>query len=320
MEPPRVQQPPPSRCSVTNLQPMTLLKEQSNSPAVMLQPLMLQILLTRLSHTLTKLSTNGSLEGFLLQMSAGVMKLLWEDLGNWRSALKKKACNYIAGWYQWDWQHCPNVNAQITKDLLENGDTFLKNGTDDKGHTNNLAHPALGGLIIDFFYTSPNALGTLFPKVFVNEVLRVTVAIAATAYLKVALDKVVHGQGKVNFKNVWRFISGTNAADSFAGSRCGNGGLVPSQDASEILEVLMTICGAKDWFCIMLPRRQRASIETCVASMYWHHNSAMHWQPMTKLLAPAASQILMMMAMLIAQDELKWGDFADEEDETCFRF
>ena len=42
-------------------------------------------------------------------------------------------------------------------------------------------HPALSGLIVDFFYTSPASVGKLFPEVFAGEVPRVTVAIAATA-------------------------------------------------------------------------------------------------------------------------------------------
>ena len=50
-----------------------------------------------------------------------------------------------------------------------------------QGHTNNLAHPALSGLIIDFFYTGATSVGQLFPKVFKAEVPRVTVAISATA-------------------------------------------------------------------------------------------------------------------------------------------
>ena len=52
-----------------------------------------------------------------------------------------------------------------------------------QGHTNNLAHPALSGLIIDFFYTSPSSVGQLFPEVFQVEVPRVTVAISATAVI-----------------------------------------------------------------------------------------------------------------------------------------
>lgn len=47
-----------------------------------------------------------------------------------------------------------------------------------QGHTNNLVHPALSGLIIDFFYTGPSSVGQLFPEVFQIKVPRVTVAIS----------------------------------------------------------------------------------------------------------------------------------------------
>ena len=46
---------------------------------------------------------------------------------------------------------------------------------------NNLAHPALAGLVVDFFYTGPNAVGILFPEVFASEVPRAAIALAATA-------------------------------------------------------------------------------------------------------------------------------------------
>jgi len=42
-------------------------------------------------------------------------------------------------------------------------------------------HPALSGLIIDFFYNCSASVGKLFPEVFGQEILRVMVAIAATA-------------------------------------------------------------------------------------------------------------------------------------------
>ena len=48
-------------------------------------------------------------------------------------------------------------------------------------YTNNLAHPALSGLIIDFFHSGASSVGQLFPKIFAAEVPRVTVAISATA-------------------------------------------------------------------------------------------------------------------------------------------
>ena len=80
---------------------------------------------------------------------------------------------------------------------------------------NNLAHPALSGLVIDFFYNGSTSVGKSFPEVFAGEVPRVTVALAATAVcfrcifhllmlinsqLKVVLDEVAAGKGEVNFR------------------------------------------------------------------------------------------------------------------------
>ena len=45
---------------------------------------------------------------------------------------------------------------------------------------NNLAHPALSGLIIEFFYTGTNAVANIFLEVFKNEVPCAAVAFAAT--------------------------------------------------------------------------------------------------------------------------------------------
>ena len=45
---------------------------------------------------------------------------------------------------------------------------------------NNFVHPALTGLVVNFFYNGDKTVGKLFPEVFQVEVLRVTVAIAAT--------------------------------------------------------------------------------------------------------------------------------------------
>ncbi|KAI6046663.1 hypothetical protein EDC04DRAFT_2597798 [Pisolithus marmoratus] len=70
------------------------------------------------------------------------------------------------------------------------GYLFLKDGINDEGHANNLAHPALAGLIINSFYTSSTLLGQLFPEVFSPEVPR----------LKVVLDEIVSGVGEVNFR------------------------------------------------------------------------------------------------------------------------
>ncbi|KAI5984692.1 hypothetical protein EDC04DRAFT_2615640 [Pisolithus marmoratus] len=54
------------------------------------------------------------------------------------------------------------------------------------GSTNNMAHPALVALVMDFFY-SPSSIGSVFPEVFSHEVPRVAMCLAATA-LRAALD------------------------------------------------------------------------------------------------------------------------------------
>ena len=50
-------------------------------------------------------------------------------------------------------------------------------------------HPALSGLILDFFYTGSNAVGNLFPEVFGDEVPHRAVALAATAVTTVFLRR-----------------------------------------------------------------------------------------------------------------------------------
>ncbi|KAI6113487.1 hypothetical protein EDD16DRAFT_1521294 [Pisolithus croceorrhizus] len=129
----------------------------------------------------------------------GITKLLWEDLRNWHSSLKKKAHFFVHDHYEWDPQNHHNVNASIARRLLEHGD-FLKDGIDEEGHTNNLAHPTLSGLIIEFFYMGTNAMANIFPEVFQLEVPCPAVALAATA-IKVALDEVVTEGKEVTFKH-----------------------------------------------------------------------------------------------------------------------
>ncbi|KAI6016823.1 hypothetical protein PISMIDRAFT_15759 [Pisolithus microcarpus 441] len=123
---------------------------------------------------------------------------LWEDLGNWHSSLRKKACVYVSQRYQWDPDNCWEENISIVKGLLGERRMFLRNGVDEDGRTNNLAHPALLGVIIDFFYPGTSSIGQLFPEVFCDKVLRVAVAVAAMA-LKVVLDEIV-SSGEVTFR------------------------------------------------------------------------------------------------------------------------
>ncbi|KAF8558083.1 hypothetical protein OG21DRAFT_1519960 [Imleria badia] len=127
-----------------------------------------------------------------------IAKLLWEDIENWWSGLKKRARVFIQEWYEWDPENRCSVNTNIAKNLL-NGSAFLKYGLDDSGHMNNLAHPALSGVIVDFFYTGQGSIGNLFPEVFTQEVPRPTVALAATA-IKVALNEIAAESKDISFK------------------------------------------------------------------------------------------------------------------------
>ncbi|KAI6095943.1 hypothetical protein EDD16DRAFT_1528333 [Pisolithus croceorrhizus] len=127
------------------------------------------------------LSTHDIIDCWWPHHASGITRLLWEDLGNWCSGLRKKAHSFVAQHYQWDPENHCEQNIKIARHLLGNGSLFLKNGVDDEGHTNNLTHPALTGLIVDFFYSGSTSVSQLFPEVFSLEVPRVAMAIAATA-------------------------------------------------------------------------------------------------------------------------------------------
>ncbi|KAI6041969.1 hypothetical protein EDC04DRAFT_2892470 [Pisolithus marmoratus] len=137
-------------------------------------------------------------KGWWLHYATSIMKLLWEDLGNWCSSLKKKACFFVHEHYEWGAQNHCDVNAGIARQLLEHSN-FLKDGFDEEGHTNNLAHLVLSALIIEFFYTGANAIANLFPEVFQSEVPCTSVALAMTT-IKVALDEVIAKGKDVTFK------------------------------------------------------------------------------------------------------------------------
>ncbi|KAI6028040.1 hypothetical protein PISMIDRAFT_98865, partial [Pisolithus microcarpus 441] len=70
---------------------------------------------------------------------------------------------------------------------LIKGAAFLRDGVDNEGSMNNMVHPALVTLVMDFFYM-PLSVSSAFPKVFSCKVPRVTMCLAATA-LQAALDK-----------------------------------------------------------------------------------------------------------------------------------
>lgn len=55
---------------------------------------------------------------------------MWEDLGNWRSMLRKKARTFVTQRYQWDSENRRERNIEIARGLLGNGGSFMKDGSD----------------------------------------------------------------------------------------------------------------------------------------------------------------------------------------------
>ncbi|KAI6104981.1 hypothetical protein EDD16DRAFT_1714339 [Pisolithus croceorrhizus] len=121
------------------------------------------------------------------------------DHGNWCSALKKKARMFVCDCYEWDPQNCCPINSELAKSLLEHVCDYALM-LFAYGHTNNLAHPALSRLIINFFYMGSNAIASIFPEVFEKEVPHTVVVLAATT-IKVALDEMVMEGKEVIFKH-----------------------------------------------------------------------------------------------------------------------
>ncbi|KIM64571.1 hypothetical protein SCLCIDRAFT_23310 [Scleroderma citrinum Foug A] len=113
--------------------------------------------------------------------------LLWEALMMWRLILKSKARDIVLRFYKLGNQFSVEENLAIAQDLIK-GSSFVRDGVDKEGSTNNFAAPALAALVVEFFYTGPSALGPVFPKVFGHEALKVAICLAATA-LRAAIDE-----------------------------------------------------------------------------------------------------------------------------------
>ncbi|KAG1888729.1 hypothetical protein F4604DRAFT_1674362 [Suillus subluteus] len=70
--------------------------------------------------------------------------------------------------------------------------SFLWDGVDALGRTNNLANEALGSFCMSYFYKGENALAKTFPDLFADAVPEGAVALAATA-LAAAIDEYKTG-------------------------------------------------------------------------------------------------------------------------------
>ncbi|KAG9318970.1 hypothetical protein JVU11DRAFT_1086 [Chiua virens] len=112
--------------------------------------------------------------------------LLWEALMTWRSTIKSKACEIVPQFYDVGSTH-DVVHNQLQASMLIKGAEFLRNGIDDKGSTNNMAHLALAALITGFFYLVLS-LNSVFPEVFLHEIPKVAMCLVATV-LWAALDE-----------------------------------------------------------------------------------------------------------------------------------
>ncbi|KAG9309722.1 hypothetical protein JVU11DRAFT_10398 [Chiua virens] len=111
---------------------------------------------------------------------------LWEALMTWRSTIKSKACEIVPQFYDVGSTH-DVVHNQLQASMLIKGAEFLRNGIDDKGSTNNMAHLALAALITGFFYLVLS-LNSVFPEVFLHEIPKVAMCLVATV-LWAALDE-----------------------------------------------------------------------------------------------------------------------------------
>jgi len=113
--------------------------------------------------------------------------LIFEDISTFRGELKTAARAVVRQQYNF----LPPNNSKLTRqeykahvrkaieDLLFEG-TFLMNGVDDEGRTNNISHPALEVLCTSFFY-GKNGLASQFPNEFEGEVPEKAIVLAATA-------------------------------------------------------------------------------------------------------------------------------------------
>ena len=68
---------------------------------------------------------------FITEVFSNNCLQLWEDLGNWRSALKKRARHHAADRYDWDPSGDPAANQATALRLLGGHGEFLKNGIDE---------------------------------------------------------------------------------------------------------------------------------------------------------------------------------------------
>ncbi|KAI6131360.1 hypothetical protein EV401DRAFT_2065709 [Pisolithus croceorrhizus] len=113
--------------------------------------------------------------------------LLLESLMMWQLMIKAKACEVLPQFYDVG-AHCTEAENQLQSQTLIKGAMFLRDGVDNEGSTNNMVHPALAALVMDFFYSS-SSIGTVFPEVFSHEVPRVALRAALDEYTQTGIQQ-----------------------------------------------------------------------------------------------------------------------------------
>ena len=113
----------------------------------------------------------------------------------WWSTIKAKAREWVVWHYPLGGHRSAKENLANVQELVRSA-MFVRDGTGEdicplhcyfqlmfilQGTTKNMASLALAGLIMEFFYAGPSALGGLFPEVFAQEVPKSVVCFAATA-------------------------------------------------------------------------------------------------------------------------------------------
>ncbi|KAF8970288.1 hypothetical protein BDZ97DRAFT_1753911 [Flammula alnicola] len=104
---------------------------------------------------------------------------VFAEHSTWRGELKTVAVPIVAAKYA---EHLDvpddfsGGQMEAHEIIMRNVKTLLKDssfhiyGRDDQGHTNNIAHPAIQKIVIDFFYSGEKCLAALFPEHFSHRV------------------------------------------------------------------------------------------------------------------------------------------------------
>ncbi|KAG1820669.1 hypothetical protein DFJ58DRAFT_739288 [Suillus subalutaceus] len=136
-------------------------------------------------------------DGYWDEHKSDMAVLLWDDRATMRSEMKKVARPIVLAHYEIlphdidDEDDCEWEVRDNVKTLLQDG-SFLWDGVDALGRTNNLANKALGSFCMSYFYKGKNVLVKTFPDLFADAVPEGAVTLTATA-LAAAINKYKTG-------------------------------------------------------------------------------------------------------------------------------